>query len=50
MRIAFKQPSQQMPLFCESIGYQWQQPPIKRPKATTSFTGCKPKPVQASSL
>lgn len=37
MRIAFKQPSQQMPLFCESIGYQWQQPPIKRPKGYYVF-------------
>ncbi|MFT8399993.1 MAG: helix-turn-helix transcriptional regulator [Lentilactobacillus diolivorans] len=31
MRVAFQKPDQQLPLFCESIGYHWPQAPINRP-------------------
>lgn len=37
MRLAFKQPSQDMPLFCESIGYEWQQSPVNRPNGYYAF-------------
>lgn len=30
MRIAFNKPNQPLPLYCESIGYHWSQPPIHR--------------------
>lgn len=30
MRIAFNKPAETMPLYCDSIGYDWNQPPIHR--------------------
>ncbi|EHO54081.1 AraC family ligand binding domain-containing protein [Lentilactobacillus kisonensis] len=30
MRVAFNKPNEELPLYCDSIGYHWPQPPIQR--------------------
>ncbi|MCH4172702.1 MAG: AraC family transcriptional regulator [Lactobacillus sp.] len=37
MRIAFNKPTQDFPLYCDSIGYQWQQDPMTRKNGYYAF-------------
>ncbi|GAF38624.1 transcriptional regulator, AraC family [Agrilactobacillus composti DSM 18527 = JCM 14202] len=37
MRISFQKPAQQLPLYCESIGYHWPQTAVKRPHGYYAF-------------